>query len=258
MTAFSEDGLSAIATKLGTPLMLGSYTSDMYMPSWGRSSFARAMIELRADVELKYMIVVAMPKLVGGFYICTICVKYEWKPPRCACCKVFGHDQDECPKYRTLDVSKNLKNPSQAPRGVLNNGNTSGNKKQDAELRKENVESNSPSTTPIGEKIDKLEKLIIDGKVSLVDNEGKPLKIFDYSGDHDSEDEVESVDNDMACFWLLKRKRIFRKGRKTKPKLTKLGTEWKSVKRHSQIEAKSQSSQTVKVRVNSEKLKQKI
>ncbi|GJW47069.1 hypothetical protein Tco_0078715 [Tanacetum coccineum] len=29
VTAFSEDGLSAIATKLGTPLMLDSYTSDI-------------------------------------------------------------------------------------------------------------------------------------------------------------------------------------------------------------------------------------
>ncbi|GKB90837.1 putative reverse transcriptase domain-containing protein, partial [Tanacetum coccineum] len=33
VTAFSEDGLSAIATKLGTPLMLDSYTSDMCMQS---------------------------------------------------------------------------------------------------------------------------------------------------------------------------------------------------------------------------------
>ncbi|GJY15885.1 retrovirus-related pol polyprotein from transposon TNT 1-94 [Tanacetum coccineum] len=33
VTAFSEDGLSVIATKLGTPLMLDSYTSDMCMQS---------------------------------------------------------------------------------------------------------------------------------------------------------------------------------------------------------------------------------
>ncbi|GJY71355.1 RNA-directed DNA polymerase, eukaryota, reverse transcriptase zinc-binding domain protein [Tanacetum coccineum] len=33
VTAFSEDGLSAIATKLGTPLMLDSYTSDMCLQS---------------------------------------------------------------------------------------------------------------------------------------------------------------------------------------------------------------------------------
>ncbi|GKG58895.1 ribonuclease H-like domain-containing protein, partial [Tanacetum coccineum] len=39
VTAFSEDDLSAIATKLGTLLMLDSYTSDMCMQSWGRSSY---------------------------------------------------------------------------------------------------------------------------------------------------------------------------------------------------------------------------
>ncbi|GJZ64868.1 hypothetical protein Tco_0621564, partial [Tanacetum coccineum] len=49
-TTFSEDGLSTIATKLDTTLMLDSYTYDISMQSWGRSSYARAMIELRADV----------------------------------------------------------------------------------------------------------------------------------------------------------------------------------------------------------------
>nr|GFC84062.1 hypothetical protein [Tanacetum cinerariifolium] len=63
VTAFSEDGLSVIATKLRTPLMLDSYTSDMCLQSWGRSSYARVMVELRADVELKNNIVVAMPKI---------------------------------------------------------------------------------------------------------------------------------------------------------------------------------------------------
>ncbi|GJX74466.1 putative reverse transcriptase domain-containing protein [Tanacetum coccineum] len=78
VTAFCGDGLSAIATKLGTPLMLDYYTSDMYIQSWGRSSYARALIEVRADVELKDNIVVAMPKLVEeGFHTCTICVEYE-------------------------------------------------------------------------------------------------------------------------------------------------------------------------------------
>ncbi|GJZ24778.1 DNA-directed DNA polymerase [Tanacetum coccineum] len=56
-----------------------------------------------------------------------------------------------------------------------------------------NVDSSIPSTTPIIEKIDKMEKLIIDGKVTLVDNEGKALKKVD----DDSEDEVASVDNEM-------------------------------------------------------------
>ncbi|GJT67726.1 hypothetical protein Tco_1019206 [Tanacetum coccineum] len=121
------------------------------------------MIELPADMELKDTIVVAMPKLVREeFYMCTIHVEYEWKPLRCACCKVFRHIQYECPKNIGLDVVKNLKKPSQVPRGVptgpkvgfkpvkqvyrpvskKNNVNTSGNKKKDAESRKEVSNSN--------------------------------------------------------------------------------------------------------------------
>ncbi|GJW29285.1 putative reverse transcriptase domain-containing protein [Tanacetum coccineum] len=72
VTAFSEDSLSAIATKLGTPLMLDYYISGMCIKSWGR----------------------------------------------CACCKVFGHDLNDCPKNKNTDVVKNIKKPNQATRGV--------------------------------------------------------------------------------------------------------------------------------------------
>ncbi|GKC42882.1 copia protein [Tanacetum coccineum] len=113
VTAFSKDGLSSIATKLGTPLMLDSYTSDMCMQSWGRSSYARVMIELRADVELKDNIVVAMPKITrDGHYTCNVRVECESKPLRCSSCKVFGHINEECPKNTDIGEKKNVKNPS--------------------------------------------------------------------------------------------------------------------------------------------------
>nr|GEV78816.1 hypothetical protein [Tanacetum cinerariifolium] len=115
-----EDGLSVIATKLSTPLMLDSYTSDMCMQSWGRSSYARVMIELRADVELKDNIVVAMPKITKeGHYTCNVRVEYEWKPPRCSSCKVFGHIHEECSKNTGAGEKKTVKKPSQTSRGVL-------------------------------------------------------------------------------------------------------------------------------------------
>ncbi|GJR34109.1 hypothetical protein Tco_1209793 [Tanacetum coccineum] len=63
-----------------------------------------------------------------------------------------------------------------------------------------NVGSSSLSTTPIAKKIDKIEKLIMDGQVTLVDDERKPVEKVDYSSDHDSENEVASTDNDMANF----------------------------------------------------------
>nr|GEV16138.1 hypothetical protein [Tanacetum cinerariifolium] len=139
---------------------------------------------------------------------------------------VFGHIREECPKNSGLGVAKNLKKPSQNLRGVR-----SGNKKNDVEptkkfsnsnpfdvlnsvvndviwlpmrglqiwlVKRPNVESSSTSTTLIVNKIGKFEKLIIDGKVTLVDDEGEPVKKVDHPVDHDSENEVASVDNDMA------------------------------------------------------------
>nr|GEV24607.1 hypothetical protein [Tanacetum cinerariifolium] len=136
--AFIEDGLSAIATKLGTPLMLDSYTYDMCMKSWGRSSYARVMIELRADVGLKDNIIVAMPNITReGHYTCNVCFEYVWKPPRCSSSKVFGHIHVECPKNTSAGEKKAVKKPSQTSRGV-----------------------------PIGRKI---------GKLRLLDNDENPL-----------------------------------------------------------------------------------
>ncbi|GKB79291.1 retrotransposon protein, putative, ty1-copia subclass [Tanacetum coccineum] len=229
VTAFSEDGLSAIATKLGTPLMLDSYTSDMCMQSWGRSSYARVMIELRADVELKDNIVVAMPKIIReGHYICNVRVEYEWKPPRCASCKVFGHIHEECPKNTGAGEKKNLRKPSKLlvgpkmgfkpqkeyrPVPKKTTASSSSNTKKGTNRGTINlvnnratssgssfiyVDNNSIGTTPIIDKIEKFKELITSGQAILVDEPVNPLKKVEFLGDYDSEDEVASVDNDMA------------------------------------------------------------
>ncbi|GJY64281.1 hypothetical protein Tco_0465741 [Tanacetum coccineum] len=80
----------------------------------GRSSYARVIIELQADVELKDNIVMVMPKITReGHYTCNVCVEYEWKPPRCSSCKVFGHIHEECPKNTGAGEKKIVKKPSQ-------------------------------------------------------------------------------------------------------------------------------------------------
>ncbi|GJT35504.1 hypothetical protein Tco_0925923 [Tanacetum coccineum] len=83
------------------------------------SSYARFMIELRADVELKDNIIVAMPKITKeGHYTCNVRIVYEWKPPRCSSCKVFGHIHKECPKNTSAGEKKTVKKPSQTSQGV--------------------------------------------------------------------------------------------------------------------------------------------
>nr|GEY37152.1 hypothetical protein [Tanacetum cinerariifolium] len=87
--------------------------------SWGRSSYARAMIELCVNMELNDNIVAAMPKINGeGHYTCNIRVEYEWKPLRRSSCKVFGHNHVKCPKNTGAGETKNVKKTSQASKGV--------------------------------------------------------------------------------------------------------------------------------------------
>ncbi|GJU00982.1 reverse transcriptase domain-containing protein [Tanacetum coccineum] len=172
VTAFSVDGLSAIVTKLGTPLIIDSCASDM-----------------------------------------------------CACCKVFSHVQDECPKKIGSDVAKNLKNPSQAPRGVpvgpklgfkpvkqvyrpvskKNNINTSCNKKKDVESRKE---VSNPNLFEVLNSVENDVDLGTNGRTSNLaskeaNSSGSSFWNVGSSSDHDSEDEVEPVK--MASFLASKR-----------------------------------------------------
>nr|GEV58827.1 hypothetical protein [Tanacetum cinerariifolium] len=95
---FEEDGISLIATYLGKPIMLDSYTSSMCKESWGRSSFAWCLTEINSEVEFMESITIGLPDLDGPGYTETIRVKYEWKPPRCPTCNIFGHTSDTSPK----------------------------------------------------------------------------------------------------------------------------------------------------------------
>ncbi|GJX32439.1 hypothetical protein Tco_0242294 [Tanacetum coccineum] len=205
VTTFNENGLSAIVTKL-------------------------------AGVELKDNIVVAMTKITReGHYTCNVRVEYEWKPPRCSSCKVFGHIHEECLKNTGAGEKKIMKKPSQTSRGVLvgpkmgfkpqkeyrpvpkkSTASSSGNKKKCLEPTIEyqwgttnlvnneatssgssfmNVDNSSSGTTPIIDKIEKFEELLTSGQAILVDKAGNPLKKVEFPVEYDSEDEMDSYGN---------------------------------------------------------------
>nr|GFA11084.1 hypothetical protein [Tanacetum cinerariifolium] len=65
VVAYSEDGHSLIGTQIDKPVMLDAFTSSMYTEVWGRMGFARALIEVDADRNLKVEVVMAVPRLEG-------------------------------------------------------------------------------------------------------------------------------------------------------------------------------------------------
>ncbi|GJX08556.1 hypothetical protein Tco_0196488 [Tanacetum coccineum] len=62
---FKEDGISLIGSYLGKPIMLDSYTTTMCNESWGRSSFARCLIEINSEAKFKEFITIGILELEG-------------------------------------------------------------------------------------------------------------------------------------------------------------------------------------------------
>nr|GEV56157.1 hypothetical protein [Tanacetum cinerariifolium] len=77
---FEKDDISLIATFIGKPVMLDSYTSSMCNELWGRSSFARCLIKVNLDVDLVDVVTIGIPYLFGdGFTKETIRKKKKGK-----------------------------------------------------------------------------------------------------------------------------------------------------------------------------------
>ncbi|GJW97591.1 reverse transcriptase domain-containing protein [Tanacetum coccineum] len=79
--AFTADGLSVMDTKLGNPIMLDSHTSSMGRQSWGRMDYAHALLDIRANRELKEedMVIAILNVEDDGEVLHTARVKYEWE-----------------------------------------------------------------------------------------------------------------------------------------------------------------------------------
>ncbi|GKF27790.1 reverse transcriptase domain-containing protein, partial [Tanacetum coccineum] len=110
--AYSDDGLSLIATQIGKPIMLDTFTGSMCVDLWGRISFARALIEVSLESLLKTKVVMYIPNDEDDKHTKEVIrVEYEWKPPHCIDCKKFRHSHIQCPKQ--------VKEPTpSAPSGV--------------------------------------------------------------------------------------------------------------------------------------------
>ncbi|GKD58667.1 hypothetical protein Tco_1296176, partial [Tanacetum coccineum] len=182
--------------------------------------------------------------LINNIFYKTIRVEYKWKPTRCGTCLIFGHSLDDCLKVpkRVANKMDKGKDGSSGVDEEAKQSTKGANQKSTPSVGKKNVStfgngtfslSNSfealnvenlvgeevetgnkastfgvqkewQSSTLLVEKIKMIEKQLLEGECVLVDDDGKPLKKVDYSVDQDSEDEIESVDNEMASYLVSK------------------------------------------------------
>ncbi|GJY46247.1 ATPase, F1/V1/A1 complex, alpha/beta subunit, partial [Tanacetum coccineum] len=93
MEAWSVKGISALASSLGKPIIMDEMTTRMCLKGEGRIGFARVMVELSAEKEIKDKIgIIYKGKDVVKGIKKVVDVKYAWKPTTCTHCNVFGNN----------------------------------------------------------------------------------------------------------------------------------------------------------------------
>ncbi|GJY55545.1 reverse transcriptase domain-containing protein [Tanacetum coccineum] len=201
----------------------------------GRMDYACALIDIRADRELKEDMVIDIPNVEdGGEVLHTVRVEYEWKPPRCDVCMVFGRDDMLCPKrsvkktkkqhtnhdgfqdtssYHGTNVGSKLNTIAEGDELGSNGGSSNSGKKVVQDVA--GSASGSPSNAHLVTRINELESQMIEGTLVLLDDDGKLLKPskltllsssnkvskkVDYVVNKDNDSEVKEVYDETASY----------------------------------------------------------
>ncbi|GKD76606.1 zinc knuckle CX2CX4HX4C containing protein [Tanacetum coccineum] len=122
LEAWTTKGISALASRIGKPLAMDAVSASMCKMGFGRVGFARVLVEVSAKKPLPYEIEIAY-RNVDNREICRKKVKvvYDWRPPCCSHCCVFGHSALQCPKTK-VEVRADDKRDSNGDK-VQNNKN---------------------------------------------------------------------------------------------------------------------------------------
>ena len=110
MEAWTQKGISTLASCLGKPVIMDAITTRMCYHGAERFGFARVLVEVCASQECKDEIKVhyydgerkkVRDKIVK--------VEYPWKPVTCNHCKVFGHNLVQCTKRPRTEAEIEVK-----------------------------------------------------------------------------------------------------------------------------------------------------
>nr|GEW29070.1 hypothetical protein [Tanacetum cinerariifolium] len=221
LVAYTSDGLSLMATEIGTLMMFDSYPNPMFLDPWGRSSYARIFIEIDACNDFSDHLVMVVSNLEGNGYT------KEAIPPKVASTRVVN--QKDKGKSQTSEVNDEGFIKVKKKKLGVNNSDTKNftfSVKQKLSIpRKQNnrlmgrvtlqrrlllliieevatssmattsgMQEEGQSSTPIINKINIFEKQIPKGKLMLVDDDGKPLEKVYYPVNLGCDDEVEPVE----------------------------------------------------------------
>lgn len=122
LVAFNREGISRIASAVGVPLKMDACTTNTCDNTWGRTSFAKVLVNVWASGDLTREVEVVIPHLSGkGEDVVKVELEYDWEPTQCSICKIFGHKVSSCPKAEIVQ-KKEIPNISQKDKENVDDG----------------------------------------------------------------------------------------------------------------------------------------
>ncbi|GKC11412.1 RNA-directed DNA polymerase, eukaryota, reverse transcriptase zinc-binding domain protein [Tanacetum coccineum] len=97
LEAWSNKGISVIASSIGKPMIMDQTTTEMCNKGVGRIGYARVLVEVNAKNKLKNKVEICYKNAKQETCLTKFMnVLYDWMPPSCEFCKVFGHTHANC------------------------------------------------------------------------------------------------------------------------------------------------------------------
>ncbi|GKC02761.1 RNA-directed DNA polymerase, eukaryota, reverse transcriptase zinc-binding domain protein [Tanacetum coccineum] len=195
LEAWTTKGISAVASRLGTPLIMDQVTSNMCNAGNVRVGFARVLIDVEASKGLLGKIEIVYKNregLVTGKK--NVDVNYDWAPPMCSFCKVFGHYDKNC-----KSMPRSIEECMEDEREELRKEELK--KKQDGD----GFKKNGPSDVDKGKPEEIREQMLDKGKSDNVNenengNEEEVIDVYDETSCY----ERKMAQNDIGLTWNIK------------------------------------------------------
>nr|GEY94124.1 hypothetical protein [Tanacetum cinerariifolium] len=97
LEAWSNKGMSALASRIGSPLIMDAMTTRTCTQGFESLGYDRVLVEATIGKRLDdHINVLYKNKDNGEQFVKKVRVEYDWKPPSCSHCKVFRHFDSKC------------------------------------------------------------------------------------------------------------------------------------------------------------------
>ncbi|GJR75423.1 RNA-directed DNA polymerase, eukaryota, reverse transcriptase zinc-binding domain protein [Tanacetum coccineum] len=169
LEAWSNKGISAIASSIGKPVIMDQTTTEMCNKGMGRIGYARVLVEVNAKNKLKNSVKICYKNAKKETCLTKfVNVVYDWMPPRCEFCKETRNKNNGMNQKE----SNNARDKREFGMGKQTAGNGNANLEYKPRNKEKNVGTQDTKDTneqDKGKTINEIDEADLEGSMKNID-----------------------------------------------------------------------------------------